>query len=59
MISDSHKLPVIFNDERSVFEVVLPETTFDSPTKNRNVLLLEESVNYEEVDLLIYHKFHV
>ena len=50
MISDSHKVPVVFNEEYSSFEVVMPEDTFDSPTKDRNALVLDDSAHLEEVN---------
>ena len=50
MISESRKVPVVFNEESSSFEIVMPEVTFDSPTKDRNALLLEDSATFDEVN---------
>lgn len=49
MISDSEKLPVVFDDEILSFKVLLPEATFDSPTKHKNTLHIGEPASFEEV----------
>ena len=43
MISESGKLPVVYNEETRSFEVVTPSVVFDSPTKNGATLYLEEN----------------
>ena len=49
MISDSNKLPVLFNEDRSLFEVVTPTITYNSPAKNGNTLMLDETARDAEV----------
>ena len=49
MISESHEVPVVFNEETSSFEVAMPDDTICSPAKDKNVPLLDESANNENV----------
>lgn len=54
MISDSHKVPVVFNDKCSSFEVAMPEEkAFDSPTKHKDTLHLDDAHSYDEVRFVI------
>ncbi|XP_065055550.1 telomerase-binding protein EST1A-like isoform X1 [Rhopilema esculentum] len=56
MISESGKLPVVYNEETRSFEVVTPSVVFDSPTKNGTTLCLEENdtdLQGDESDIII------
>ena len=51
MISDSNKLPIIFNEDSCSFEAIAPKILLDSPTKNGSALLVDEDEKELEVDL--------
>eukprot|EP00794_Sanderia_malayensis_P014310 gene14310-15800_t len=49
MISESHKLPVVFSEASYLFEIVTPDIPIDSPAKNGNqVVLREEEQEFED-----------
>ena len=53
MFSESHKLPIVFNEETSSFEVAMPDDTISSPAKDKILPLLDDSANNENVSGLL------
>ena len=53
MFSESHKLPIVFNEETSSFQVAMPDDTISSPAKDKILPLLDDSANNENVSGLL------